>query len=50
MTKPTGLDRDSSLKIGYGPRDCEILSGSADRKQDITPTGLKNQRRLCKSF
>ena len=35
MTKPTSLVRDSSLWIEYGPRDCGVLSGSADRNWNI---------------
>ncbi len=31
MSKPTGLVRDSSLWIEYGPRDCGFLSRGADR-------------------
>src|SRR6218665_1141608 len=35
MSRPTGLVRDSSLWIEYGPRDCGILPGSADRSHHI---------------
>ena len=31
VSRPTSLVRDSSLWIEYGPRDCGVLSGSADR-------------------
>lgn len=49
MSKPTGLARDSSLWIEYGPRDCGSCREAQTAEKNIECFGAAYQRPFAKS-